>query len=1815
MVGTSDCETSESAADPPHRPSSRGVLGPAATANKRLSRLFDTPPVAAFAQFHREWNEDFQLAFEQSRRTKDAYARRLELCQRLAHLEATFVRAAETIGQTIVKELKLDDAHKTILPMRKLGVAGGDKYIAAGLFFKLLRDSHALYGADEYAMKAASAELRGFRCLHHAYAAHAVEEGAEHVDEADEDTSSPLHRRRSLFSLPLVALVDYRGYRLLVLPVLPIGSDTLYYGSNDGGRTFYAKNASMGRLMEAVGSRLNLKGNHLPRGVPMRKGSPQVVVQSSAASRRQGEDSPIEGVLHGNGHHGEDGEMQPSSMIESERVTVYGPMDIEVHMGKDDRVYILDAARLMPPSYPSPTIRGVLIPADGRSPIRELSDGLRVSSFASDATNVLMQLHPRRKKRMIVCDYIQLAGTHMIHSKQKARKNHRASYFASAVVMGDAVVAQGGTKNIHLYNHLRPEAVQAFEHALSSDAYSSFSTRRKEDDEAVTRATEKVLENAIPDLARKMDERSDVTFVNSMQLKEILHDHGINIRFLGQLRACVQTTHIKTFLMSEMITRVLKNTLRRIMRSVPASDPMEYKRTVLDFFNLALGSSRESEKFWTTVKVMLLLKHSSKSFSAEELNQDDWRLYIDSKLMLLVLLQSATGVQWDTRVMRRFQSDQTLFEQKTPFLWPEMADLVTIRVHSKTLSYHRPMLQRLIQHVMHDASHGDGDDASPPHKSPQEDDGGEEEEEEDAKGEEDNILLSPRTRSRNVRSRYVRHKAMQLRILSLLEAVCGKVSNEALVMHLQLADTLSIDGDHKDAQERVEKARALILEMGECLVERLVAYYHTKGKVHVRAGESEAAHASFLSSLHILEGVYGDARGNGIGMGHPFALILLSELYHLAESQGQFALAFRYAKQWEAVDLVFPFPDDPRQLQGLLGVREAYLFTLQRSSSAAKPSVGSRSARVAAASAWLAHTALLDPLGVPSSLCVPVGEEDRAEWAGGGSSDGLIGRMATRSGSNTPHQNSPHVHTSQLKQHTHADPLESVSLGKSFFPMMSAELPNICHSPSSLDHQPARKPSYGMESASTKQDPIRSPSRQFNGGEVWIWGRGKNDKYLRLADPISEDLNKPNPLLPLRDVCKNIIKVAAAVTHCVFLSKDGRVWNLSLSRPDSSLSLVAPPKPIRGGTSSHRSKVLLQSVPVEKRLEEGDQVVDIVCRDSRTIAISAQGVALTWGAALTHSLGVKKVDVPLNLPARISGGGLGRRRVIRAACGETHSLLVTDGGALFSFGSNSSGALGHGTYKGDVRLPTRVRAVMDEVVVDAGAGDEFSIVVSDRGAVYSFGRGDRGQLGHKVRSLKNYVQWTPRILDKLAKRRVAIAAVSCGIDHVLATSTRGHLWVWGSNINGKCGLPTKRIKHLFTPFAEHSIVPVPKRLRLGEDHHHSTTTSSSSGVRVVEASAAYSHSVVATEDQKVWAFGSPGAWGQLGHGQHKRSPTELVRINLVGLRVVQLSAAYGTTLAVTAPRQVRPALKRSNSGADVLEPLSLQQEMIETGVPRFFKGYALFAAQSALTEQHRHRAPRTNTPPPPGVGGASPHHHHTRQHQRRGDKRGGHLHNAGAARHRRENSLSRWAQIAQRVEASSNTVAADHRRHHHHKQRHRIGDGAAGEGHVEQEKGKTKGDGHRGGIRSRRRLRTASHRHNRLHADAAAMENSDSDAEKEENEEEEEDGASSSQPSLVMATTHSTTRVAAKKHSESVGRKSKTRKQWRRTGRKRHQGSLGRSQGKMIASKTDDSMRRCETPLRTEAPRRSSVQSSMRSKITNPWDSAEIPRLHLDKKT
>jgi len=80
------------------------------------------------------------------------------------------------------------------------------------------------------------------------------------------------------------------------------------------------------------------------------------------------------------------------------------------------------------------------------------------------------------------------------------------------------------------------------------------------------------------------------------------------------------------------------------------------------------------------------------------------------------------------------------------------------------------------------------------------------------------------------------------------------------------------------------------------------------------------------------------------------------------------------------------------------------------------------------------------------------------------------------------------------------------------------------------------------------------------------------------------------------------------------------------------------------------------------------------------------------------------------------------------ACGEQHTLALTATGAVYSFGGGRRGALGHGATS-DVLSPRRIDGLASVRAASVAAGAFHSLVVSRDGDLFTFGSDEHGQLG------------------------------------------------------------------------------------------------------------------------------------------------------------------------------------------------------------------------------------------------------------------------------------------------------------------------------------------------------------------------------------------------------------------------------------------------------------------------------------------------------
>jgi hypothetical protein len=117
------------------------------------------------------------------------------------------------------------------------------------------------------------------------------------------------------------------------------------------------------------------------------------------------------------------------------------------------------------------------------------------------------------------------------------------------------------------FNMLRPELVKRNDVPLSCDACTSFGKTNSDiNNKEVESATLLLQQTIMPEFAEKINTKM-IKLHNGTQLGEEMHRAGLNLRYLGFLRAKVNEPKARSLLLLEMILRVLKNKLRHKLRS------------------------------------------------------------------------------------------------------------------------------------------------------------------------------------------------------------------------------------------------------------------------------------------------------------------------------------------------------------------------------------------------------------------------------------------------------------------------------------------------------------------------------------------------------------------------------------------------------------------------------------------------------------------------------------------------------------------------------------------------------------------------------------------------------------------------------------------------------------------------------------------------------------------------------------------------------------------------------------------------------------------------------------------------------------------------------------------------------------------------------------------------------------------------------------------------------------------------------------------------------------------------------------------------
>ena len=203
------------------------------------------------------------------------------------------------------------------------------------------------------------------------------------------------------------------------------------------------------------------------------------------------------------------------------------------------------------------------------------------------------------------------------------------------------------------------------------------------------------------------------------------------------------------------------------------------------------------------------------------------------------------------------------------------------------------------------------------------------------------------------------------------------------------------------------------------------------------------------------------------------------------------------------------------------------------------------------------------------------------------------------------------------------------------------------------------------------------------------------------------------------------------------------------------------------------------------RLLKTKAVVQVAAGYAHSACLTADGLVFVCGCGDNGQLGVGDIegDIEGRVVPTLVRGELQGKKVLQVAGGGTHTMCVTNEGAVFAFGSSCYGQLGVGDDQARRLVPTLLRRGLEnKLVLQVAAGGYHTIFVTADGLVYARGRSSSGQLG--VGDTENRL--VPTLVTGQLQGKTAVYVASGG-HHTLCITADGSLFSWGGNLDDQLG--------------------------------------------------------------------------------------------------------------------------------------------------------------------------------------------------------------------------------------------------------------------------------------------------------------------------------------------------------------------------------------------------------------------------------------------
>ncbi|KAM9550718.1 putative E3 ubiquitin-protein ligase HERC4 isoform 1-T3 [Guaruba guarouba] len=242
---------------------------------------------------------------------------------------------------------------------------------------------------------------------------------------------------------------------------------------------------------------------------------------------------------------------------------------------------------------------------------------------------------------------------------------------------------------------------------------------------------------------------------------------------------------------------------------------------------------------------------------------------------------------------------------------------------------------------------------------------------------------------------------------------------------------------------------------------------------------------------------------------------------------------------------------------------------------------------------------------------------------------------------------------------------------------------------------------------------------------------------------------------------KRVRDVGCGLRHTVFVLDDGTVYTCGCNDLGQLGHEKARKRPEHVGAL------------------DAQNIVAVSCGEAHTLALNDKGQVYAWGLATDGQLGLPGTEECIRVPRNIKS--LSEIQIVQVACGYYHSLALSKGSEVFSWGQNKYGQLGLGYEYKKQNSPQVIKSLLGIPFAQIAAGGAHSFVLTLSGAIFGWGRNKFGQLGLN----DDNDRYVPTLLKSLRTQKVV--HICCGEDHTAALTKEGGVFTFGAGGYGQLG--------------------------------------------------------------------------------------------------------------------------------------------------------------------------------------------------------------------------------------------------------------------------------------------------------------------------------------------------------------------------------------------------------------------------------------------